>query len=576
VYSGLNTDGDVHSLYTAELSNGTTYRMAGVDDTININGATQATGVTGTGDLAMSDDSYQIFMARGTTKKKWDGTTLNNWSITRPTGKPTLSAISEITSTIADFNNSESPATTIQEGSGAIGGEADQDAAANEATKIIPDGSTYRGVLQRLWASDQNFFKIQGIDGNETDLVDFYIKLENPRNVQSIKVVFGVDNSSTEPFKDNRFEFEFNIKGGADVPLKDLKSESYAAYETAVLQTTSSVRPEEITGFQTPDQVKGTLDNVGDIPSPKSNAPADNIWSHLTVTRGQFKRIGNNESRGWDTVRGFKIVYKTIKGKVDSLTISDAIFVGGGDRALTGTYRCVLRAVREIKGPDGNVIYYEKSPPSSPSDAINLNHQSLKITYNGTDVNSLDSQAEQLWVYLFGGWLDSYYRFAVVPAKATQGMSIDELVAPEDATGLETVSERMRIPSWGYTYAQLNSSGVPEITASSDLTITLRVTELEALTKNIRIEPYQIGAPDNIIDVAGPWNGRMFTLTKDGYVYPSNIGDPSSFNSFQVIDLTRYGDPYWIAKTGSGVYVGMEKDVVFLQGDGRNSPDLRG
>ena len=573
LYSGLGSPGNIHSLHTAELPDGTTYRVAGVDDTIVINGETQSTGVTGTGDLALADDSYQIFMARGTTKKKWDGTNLNNWSIAAPPDAPTLSAETAITSTIADFNNSEDPAVTVQEGSGTIGGESDQNSVANEATKLTPDGSTYRGVLQRLWTTDQDFFNVSGVDGSETDLVDFYIKLENPRNVQSIKVVFGINDSSTEPFKDNRLEFEFDIKGGKDVPLKDLESEGYAAYETAVKQTISGLSPEDITGLQTPSQVKKTLDNVGKVPAPKSNAPADNIWSHLTVTRGQFKRIGTKEDRGWDTVRGFKIVYKTIKGKTDALTISDAIVVGGGDRCLTGTYKCVIRAIREIKGPDGNVIYYEKSPPSPESTSINLNHQTLKITVNGTTLNQLDPQAEQLWVYLFGGWMDSYYRFTVVPATPSQGMTIDELTTPA-GSDLNTVVERSRIPSWGFTYCQLNSGGTPSITAETDLVITLRTTELEALSQNIRIEPYQIGCPDNVKDVAGPWNGRMFTLTKDGYVYPSNIGDPTSFNSYQVIDLTRYGDPYWIAKTGSGIYVGMEKDVVFLQGDGANSADL--
>jgi hypothetical protein len=246
---------------------------------------------------------------------------------------------------------------------------------------------------------------------------------------------------------------------------------------------------------------------------------------------------------------------------------------GGGDRTLTGTYRCVIRAVREVKDTAGNVIFYEKSPPSAQSDPINLNHQTLRITIGSATLLALDTQVDQLWIYLFGGWLDSYYRFAVIPAQPNQGMSIDELTTPA-GSDLQTVQERARIPSWGFTYCQLNGSGTPEITAQTDAIVTLRTSELEALTDNFRIEPYQQGAPDNIMDVAGPWNGRMFVLTSEGYVYPSNINDHSSFNSYQVIDLSRYGDPFWIAKTGNGIYVGMEKDIVFLQGDGANSADL--
>jgi hypothetical protein len=66
----------------------------------------------------------------------------------------------------------------------------------------------------------------------------------------------------------------------------------------------------------------------------------------------------------------------------------------------------------------------------------------------------------------------------------------------------------------------------------------------------------------------------MFVLTSEGYVYPSSPTSPGSFNSMQLIDLTRYGDPLWMAKTGNGIYVGMEKDVVFLAGSGNESPDL--
>ena len=574
VYTNMGSGtGNVHTLYTAELENGTTYRIAGVDDTIAIDGTTQVTGVGGSGDLAVADDSYQFFMARGATKKKWDGSELNNWSVAAPTTKPTLAAVTANTKTIAAFNNTENPAVTVQEGSGAIGGEADQGGSANEATKITPDGSTYRGVLQRLWTSDQNYFDIDNIDGTNTDLIDFYIKLENPRDVSSIKVVFGIDDSSTIPFKDNRFEFEFNIKDGIEIPIKDLESESYSAYNAAVLGSISGVTPSEVTGIQSPEQVKNTLANVGAVPSPKSGAPADNVWSHLTVTRGQFKRIGNNAGRTWETVRGFKVVYKTLKGKTSTMTIADAIIIGGGSRALTGTYRCVVRAIRPVKDTAGNVVYYEKSPPSAQSDEINLNHQALQITLPNAMILALDPQADQLWVYLFGGWLDSYYRFAVVPAKPNQGMSIDELTTPA-GSDLNTVSERARVPSWGFTYCQLNTSGVPEISPNLSVVVTLRTSELEALTDNERIEPYQINCPDNVMDVAGPWNGRMFVLTTEGYVYPSNINDPSAFNSFQVIDLTRYGDPYWIAKTGSGVIVGMDADIIFLQGDGSNSVDL--
>jgi len=214
VYTDLGTT--VHSLHTAELNNGTTYRAAGVDDTIYINGINKQSGVDGSGDIAMGDDTYQMFFARGTTRKKWDGTNWYNWSIEQPTEAPTLEAVAAITTSAAAFNDSESPATTIQEGAGAAGNATDHAGNANEATTLTPDGSTYQGIIRRLFTSDQDFFDVSGVDGSETDLLDFFVKIEKPRNVESIKIVFGADDSSTIPFKTNRFEFEFDIANGVE------------------------------------------------------------------------------------------------------------------------------------------------------------------------------------------------------------------------------------------------------------------------------------------------------------------------------------------------------------------------
>ena len=54
----------------------------------------------------MSDDAYQAFFARGSVKKKFDGTNFYNWGIARPTTKPTLAAIAAITKTAAIFASS--------------------------------------------------------------------------------------------------------------------------------------------------------------------------------------------------------------------------------------------------------------------------------------------------------------------------------------------------------------------------------------------------------------------------------------------------------------------------------------
>ena len=564
IQATLAVAGDVHSLHTVELADGTTYRSRGVDDSLFINNILQGT-FDGSGDIAIGDDSYQVFFARGTTKKKWDGTTYNNWGIAAPTIAPELAAVSAITSTVADFNTGESPALAALEGTLAL--TSDYAAAANQAQTLTPDASLSRGTLHKLWTSDQNFFSIAGVEGSESDLFDVYLKISDTRNIESIEVHFGVGDSSTVPFLTDRFEFKFDLTKTKSIPLKDFDSEGYGSYGQAVTKALSAIRPEDITGIKTPEQVKLILQSVGGVPSPTSAIPVDSTtWGHLTVSRGQFKRVGSTAARGWDTVRGFKIIVNCRKGTAPTVTFADAIWIGGGARSLTGEYRCVYQAVRNF-GP-----YYELSPPSPPSDPINLNHQALQITIDGGDLITLDPQTDVLWIYLFGGWLDQYYRFAVVPARVNTGMTIDELTTPA-GSDLNAVSRRARITTWGYTYSQLNGGGVPSVAASTDLSVTLRTSELEALVENYKLDPYLTGPPDEIIGIAGPWNNRMFTLTSEGYVYPSSNRSPSIFNSLHVIDLTRYGNPLWITRTGNGVYVGMEKDVVYMAGSGDNTTD---
>ena len=572
LYSSLGTS--VNSLYTTELDDGSTYRGAGVDDSIFINGSSRVTDLTGSGDLGMGDDSRQMFFSRGSSKKKFDGTVMNNWSVSAPLGKPTLSAVASVTSTVASFDADEAILVTIPEGTGTVGGSADQDGTAADATDLTPDSTTYRGVVQKLWTTDQDFFNINAVAGTETDLIDLYLKIDKVHNVENIRLVFGCDDSNTNPFKDDRFTFTFNLADNVPIQLKDPVSEGYGAYNDAVNKTVTGVLPEEITGFNSPLEVKDTLANVGKTPSPTSNAPGDDVWSHLTITRGQFKRVGNTDTRGWTTIRGFKAILKAKNSKTVTATFSDCIVVGGGDRALTGTYKCVLIGVRQVEDSNGKIVYYEKSPAGDASNSVNLNHQTLQITIPSSLLLGLDSQIDQLWVYLYGGWLDSYYRFAVVPARISQGMTIDELHPPgEGGVNLDSAVQRMRIPSWGFTYTQSSGDGQVTGAALTNTVITLRTSEMDALIANERLEPYQIAIPDNVIDIAGPWRNRLFLLTSEGYVYPTSRSSPSICNSLQVVNLTRFGDAEWIAKTGNGIYVGMEKDIIFLTGTGEESAD---
>jgi len=557
LYSGLNNAGAVNTLRTVELSNGTKYRCAGIVDKVFIDGSDQGTTFTGSGDIAIGDDAYQIFFARGTTRKKFDGT-WNEWGIPKPEGVVTLSAVAAITKVAAEIDASESPAVLATEGT--VAAAADSAGTSSAAKDLTPSSTTSRGVFSRLFTTDQDYLNISGSVGSETDLFDMKVKLAEPTRVQTIKIVFGADASSTEPFTTDRFEFTFDLRSSTPVNIKDPKTDGFASYDAAVQAQLESLQPNNLGSLRSPTAVKLGIANLGAIASPKSAArPDPATWFHLSVTRGQFKRFGSTAVRGWDTIRGFQVVYKTQDGTIPIATFSDAIMIGGGDRSLTGAFKCVVRAARETDQ------YTELSPPSNESLVINLNHETLKITIPATMVSSTPAQVNNFWIYLFGGFLDTYYRFLVVGAQPQSGQTLDELTVP-DGSDFDDADERMRLTSHGMT--------MEANVGTSQIIITLDKSELDALTENERLDPYQSGPVDNIIGIAGPWKGRMFTLQEDGYVNPSSDRNPSGFNTAQVLDLTKYGDPLWIGKTSNGIYVGMEKDVVYLNGSGDDSDDL--
>ena len=150
VFTGLN-DLAVRNVRTALLQ-GQKKRFANAggqiyrEETGNFSSFGEA--FDGYGDVQMGDDSYQAFFARGSTKKKFDGTNFFNWGIDAPAFKPTLSAVNAITYEVASCDAAESPAFTIHEGGGSVPRTAstatsdfvaDYAATAEGALKLTPD-----------------------------------------------------------------------------------------------------------------------------------------------------------------------------------------------------------------------------------------------------------------------------------------------------------------------------------------------------------------------------------------------------------------------------------------------------
>jgi hypothetical protein len=572
LYSGFQ-DTRVQTLHTPALQ-GSTYRFAGAGQTVYRDGFPLQVEFSGRGDISMGDDAYQAFFARGNTRRKFDGENFHNWGIEAPKSKVTLTAVDAPDAKVASFDSNEKPEFDINEGtSNFVNNYRDK---ANKALQLIPDSGTGRASCSKKYKAPQDFINIGGSIGGDTDLFDIRVWLEEPRKVDKVTFMFGLT-PGDDPFADDYFHFEFLIKNDGKVKLKKEQDTALQAYKASTSRLLAALTPSEITAVQSPEQagaiVKRLTSLVGqesfERPDSQQNSPA---WGHFTVNRSQFKRVGKGNG-DWRTVRGFKIVYTVIPGSTKSLYVDDAIWVGGGARSLTGTFRIGYRFARLFRDTGGNEIYTELSPMSPLSDEITLAQQTMQITIPNFSLQNKDAQVNQCWVYIYGGWLDTFYRVAVTSAFVNSGMTIDELTNPSGGgfDGVDKARARTRLTSHGFTYTQLNGQGVPAGTGPQDLILTLRKTEVDILIENEIFEPGAAGPPENIISIAGPWRGRMFALTQEGWLYVSSAKRPSSFSLYQTIDLRKYGTPYWVVKTTGGVFVGCSEDIIRIAGSGQES-----
>jgi len=391
---------------------------------------------------------------------------------------------------------------------------------------------------------------------------------EDPRPGDKVTIMFGLD-TGNDPFLDNYYYFTFQIRNDGTVNIKDAESASASAFGIFNNRLLSPLTPQEATGVKSPEDASRVLRSIGRFAGSQSRERSDAqaaspAWGHLSVTRAQFKRVGGEPGRDWQTVRGFKVVYTTIPGSTKLMYADDAIWSGAGKRALTGTFQVGYRFARKFTDSNGGEIYTELSPMSPISKPIVMQQQTLQVTIPATAMNAKDPQVTQVWVYLYGGWLDTYYRVAIVPASTSSGMTIDDISKPNN---LNSPWEWSRLTSHGFSVTDTQPTPV------EDLVANIYQSELDALIQNEPFEPGATGPPNRIISIAGPWNRRMFCLTSEGWLYPSTQKSPSSYSLYHTVDLRMYGTPYWVVQTPSGVFIGCSKDIIRVGGTGDNAPD---
>jgi hypothetical protein len=566
VYTGFQ-DLLVNDLYSTTLQ-GVSWLMAGVSNRVYANGVPVGSPFEPpTTDIAFGDDAYQVFAARGKTRKKWDGIQLHNWSIAAPSLAPLVSAENLTSVTVASFDSAEAPALVANEGTRTF--VANFAGTANAAVQLAADAGTGRASISKKFVSDQDYLNVGGLTGGGTDLFDIRVWFEDWRKVDKVTVMFGLG-VGTDPFLDDYYYFDFNIRNPDTVNIKDPASNAASAYGIAASKSLKSLTPQEITNVRNPTEAGEILRRLGRFAGPRSTERRDAqeaspAWGHLTVTRGQFNRIGATAGKNWTTVRGFKVVYTVVPGSGKVANFDDAVWTGGGSLALTGEFTVGYRFARRFKLANETLVYYELSPMSPISNKITLNQQALEVTIPSTALAGKDPQVDEVWGYIQGGWLDTYYRFVILPATVQTGMTIDDIWMPIGGD-FNSPEKRTRLTSWGFTLAPGSGS------ASTDVVFTSGLSEIEILIDNETYTPGTMPVPENVVGIAGPWNGRMFVLDSQGYLWPSG-SSPSSFSAYHAIDLRKYGNPFWVVKTSGGITVGLSGDIVRIAGTGDESDD---
>ncbi len=493
---------DVHSLFATSLNSGEVI-MAGATNSVFTDGIEIQTGITGTGDISFGAHQGQILFARGTTKKKFDGGTVRNWGIAPMATAPVLSALAADSKVFASCASSESPILTVNEG--ALAFQPDKAGTSNAACELTPDATTARATATKTFGAATDFTLYDaGQTGSDDDLIEMYVYITEPQFIDTITLMIDVNDGT---FQEDYFFYEF-VNGEPTSIVVDPGQFLDSDYSAE--------------GYSR-DYILSQLENRSSTSAFRTDKPVSNAgWNHFSVPRGVFARVGGTTGKWWDTVKAVRIgVLGKAGGAGAAVRFDDIKILGGTERAYNGRYKAIVVAVRN----DG--VYQALSGPSPASLEIEVKGQGIRATVDTAVIALLDSQVNELWLYLFGGRLNAYYRVA----KLTGG----------PFSGTKTID------------------GIG--------------SDRSALITNLRLETDNAVPPDSIIGIEGPHYDRMMVLTATS-LYPSRQLNPDSFSAGQVVKIGDAAEQaLWIKRNNEQLYVGTTRDIYRIDGDWTIRPD---
>ena len=402
----LNTspyDGAIRSLFTTTLS-GHRVRVKGTSTGAVYVGETLVGMFNGSGDFALGSFKGQVLMARGSVKKKSSYTTVRNWGVAADDAKsaPTVAASPGGVIEIADGVSSEGWTCDTSEGSPAY--VVAHDGTAGGAIKLTPNASSHRGVVTMTFSSPQDFDDYGGGErGADTDLLEFYAKVEGFESLDEFQVQFDCNEDSAAVFQDDYYIARFVAGDAKKVKLSADEATAGLGDETEFERR----------------RARRAVDEDTNVVTRISGAES---WMRFSLQRGKCERIGSTPNKNWSTIKAIRIVaYFNATG--GALAMDDITMTGGADHQMTGKYKalyCYVYSSGEYEG---------KSGLSEISDPVEVRGGGLSVTVPA----SSDSQVNQTWIYIMGGALDQAYRAKVMNSNggtATVGASeVDIAVA---------------------------------------------------------------------------------------------------------------------------------------------------
>lgn len=266
--------------------------------------------------------------------------------------------------------------------------------------------------------------------------------------------------------------------------------------------------------------------------TPSDFRPGLNAWSTLEARRHEFTRVGNDSTKGWDSLIGFRIEILTTAVITDNI-IDTLIFFGGEKGPLggrieylqvnvhnTGSYQAKSAAgiiAKDYWAFNGRTLI----TPAVPSEAhVNEIWIYRRNAETNVDVTGLGSVKK----------LDQFYRIKVLNSTTGLGQFTDEL-SDEDAL------------------------------AEAEI-IDFRIASIKDVV-------------DEIFSISELVFGRVLYLTRPDIIISSEL-DLDSYNPLHTVRLSGNAAEanLWIIKIGEGtVLVGTTEDIYVLSGTFQELPN---